>query len=574
MAENEQLENAAENAGQASESAAPADQGAGQNPGYERQKQRIKSHRARDKQNRTMQVVQILAGTAIIGFGGLFLIQHGADLFHSNQSNYQYQAPDIYEPDTTNVDNQPTFIKMPNLGSTEMWKQMGALLDPLAKISAVGGVGLFLYARSTRRKYLEFDKIGLLISDSSKRGEGNARFIPWGCLEGVEVFYGKNKAPKPNTETLNQLAGEIVGDAANCQIAFYVDDQSIVKISWRDLVSCCEPGSFINALKTWAPDAAENVQFPGEVGKIGTSSYTQLWFKYYSTSSERKRLGHLAQGDQLQEGRFTVAGQLGGGGQGTAYLAVDGQAGENQPTEVVLKEYILPVHRGEVVLEQTIEKLRREANILREIDHNNIVKMMGEFIEDHRGYLIMEYVQGRSLKALVTQQGTLPEKTVRELALQMCEVLGYLHGLTPPVIHRDMTPDNLILQDDGVVKLVDFNVAHQLESQATATVVGKHCYIPPEQFRGKPTEQSDVYAFGCTLHYMLTGLDPEPLTVSRPREFNEQVSEEMNELVARCTMLDHTKRFSNIHQVREALEQLENPDKGATIKLNEKKVSA
>src|SRR5262249_7553965 len=127
------------------------------------------------------------------------------------------------------------------------------------------------------------------------------------------------------------------------------------------------------------------------------------------------------------------------------------------------------------------------------------------------------------------------------------------HTMDPAIIHRDLTPDNLILQSDGIVKLVDFNVAHQLESSATATVVGKHAYIPPEQFRGKPTAQSDIYALGCTLHFLLTGQEPDPLTVSRPRLINANVSEELNHIIATCTSLDPTKRYSSAEEVKQAL---------------------
>jgi serine/threonine-protein kinase len=292
-----------------------------------------------------------------------------------------------------------------------------------------------------------------------------------------------------------------------------------------------------------------------------------LWFRYYSTGSERKRTSQLVAGDSLQDGRFEVAGQIGGGGQGTAYVAVDKNAdtASGAASDVVLKEYILPVHRGQSVLQATVQKLEQEAEILRKIDHKHIVKLLDSFVEDHRGYLVMEYVHGKQLKEIVAQQGPMPEATVIVLAKQICDVLSYLHSQDPAIIHRDLTPDNLILQDNGEVKLVDFNVAHQLESAATATVVGKHCYIPPEQFRGKPTPQSDVYAFGCTLHYLLTGLEPEPLTVSRPRAFNQNVTDDFNDIIARATALDAAKRFANVAEMHDAIQALS----GVKIKISE-----
>ena len=104
--------------------------------------------------------------------------------------------------------------------------------------------------------------------------------------------------------------------------------------------------------------------------------------------------------------------------------------------------------------------------------------MLDAFIEDYRGYLVLEYVRGESLKAMVEQLGPQPEEIVVTWAVQTCCILEYLHSLTPPVVHRDITPDNLMLEENGNIKLVDFNVACLVDSTSTSTVVGKHAYIP------------------------------------------------------------------------------------------------
>jgi serine/threonine-protein kinase len=521
--------------------------------------QQVEKLRKRKEQEKAKSNAQMIVGVCIaivVGAIGLFAMLNmphpTVDTNTSPQLNYN--------PTDTST---PVPFNFGTLGNHEMPSYLKDLAGLLVGTAAVIGGGLFLYSRFTRRKYVQFDKIGILISDSPKAGEGDARFIPWGCLYSIDVVYPNKQAPDIQDEGFATIAREHFA-TADPQLAFYVDDGSTVKLNWRDLIACTEPGAFINALKTWAPDALGACKLPGEddLHKMDKNNYTQLWFKYYSQASDRKRTAQLMQGETLQDGRYTIAGRLGSGGQGTAYLAVDNQPASPSATELVLKEYILPVHRGQQVLEQTVEKLRREADILRKIDHPNIVRMLTEFVEDHRGYLVMEYVAGRSLKALVAQEGKLPEETVKKLALQICDILEYLHGKNPPIIHRDLTPDNLILQDDGIVKLVDFNVAHQLESQATATVVGKHCYIPPEQFRGKPTPSSDIYAFGCTMFYLLTGEEPEPLTVSRPREKNEAVSEELNYVVAACTSMDANRRISTATEVKRILNDL-NPDSAA-----------
>ena len=162
---------------------------------------------------------------------------------------------------------------------------------------------------------------------------------------------------------------------------------------------------------------------------------------------------------------------------------------------------------------------------------------------------MLEHIEGKSLKQIVEERGPLPESEVISLTKQMCTMLHYMHGLSPPVVHRDFTPDNLILRSDGKLKLVDFNVAQQTDSTATGTVVGKHSYLPPEQFRGTPVPQSDLYSLGATLHYLLTGQDPEPISVSRPQRINPEVSEAMNMFVAKATAMTLEARHQDVAEL-------------------------
>jgi len=132
-------------------------------------------------------------------------------------------------------------------------------------------------------------------------------------------------------------------------------------------------------------------------------------------------------------------------------------------------------------------------------------------------------------------------------------------------VHRDFTPDNLILGDDGILKLVDFNVAQQsLENNVTGSIVGKQCYIPIEQIRGQANPQSDIYALGATLHFLLTGHDPEPLSVSHPQQINLGVSDSLDVIVAKATEIECEQRIQNVSEIRALLEE------GCTISLADK----
>jgi tRNA A-37 threonylcarbamoyl transferase component Bud32 len=325
------------------------------------------------------------------------------------------------------------------------------------------------------------------------------------------------------------------------------------KLRMSDVLQRQDAATFFNKVRTHAPQAKLKVDASL---KNDANSYTELWLKYFSVPTNRSNSGLLEPGMTLKSGHYQIIETIGGGGQGTAYLARILQADGGALEQVVLKEYVLPIHRGQLTAEKTAAKLKSEAAILRRLDHPQIVKLIDDFVEDFRGYLVMEYVQGETLKSLVTRLGLQSEGEVVEWAIQICDILTFMHEQSPPIVHRDLTPDNLILQENGLIKIVDFNVAHQVDSSETATVVGKHAYIPPEQFRGRPCAQSDIYALGGTMFYLLTGQEPEPITVSCPRTENLHVSKKLDAIVSQATALSADDRYANAASMKAAVLQL------------------
>jgi tRNA A-37 threonylcarbamoyl transferase component Bud32 len=328
---------------------------------------------------------------------------------------------------------------------------------------------------------------------------------------------------------------------------------NIFKLRMSDVLQRQDAATFFNKVRTNAPHAKLKVDASL---KNDANSYTELWLKYFSVPTERNNSGLLKPGMTVKDGRYQILEIIGGGGQGTAYLARILQGDGALSEQVVLKEYVLPIHRGQLTAEKTAAKLKSEAAILRRLDHPQIVKLIDDFVEDFRGYLVMEYVQGTTLKSLVSRLGPQNEAEVIEWAIQICDILTFMHGQSPPIVHRDLTPDNLILQEDGRIKVVDFNVAHQVDSSETATVVGKHAYIPPEQFRGKPSAQSDIYALGGTMFYLLTGQEPEPITVSHPGAENLLLSRKLDKIVSKSTALAADERYPDAEKLKSALSQL------------------
>ena len=223
---------------------------------------------------------------------------------------------------------------------------------------------------------------------------------------------------------------------------------------------------------------------------------------------------------------------------------------------MVLKEYVLPVHKNEAVEQSKTNMLMNEADILSKINHPQIVSMLDCFIEDHRGYIVLELIEGASLRALIKRQGAAGQEAVTDWGIQVANILGYLHNMSQPVIHRDLTPDNLILEPGGRIKLVDFTVAHQFETVRLSTVVGKQSYIAPEQVRGYPCPRSDIYSLGATMYFLLTGEDPEPITASSPREKRPEISPDLDRVISKATALDLDHRYAEASDLAKDLQAI------------------
>lgn len=364
----------------------------------------------------------------------------------------------------------------------------------------------------------------------------NDKVVPWDSLKRISV-----ELPPGKTEASDQ------------ELAIQTTDGRTLNLKLSAIPSVDDRERLLKAIETWAPEVERDARVLQVLEPPADHSYTELWMQALTAPPKRERFKPLVEGALLNDGQFQIIGQLGVGGQGTAYLARNVITNER----VVLKEFILPVYVTVGVRRQALERFENEARILKHLDHSQIVKLVDFFVEDHRSYLVLEHIDGQSLRQIVEEKGPMPENQVMALAEQMCEILDYLHGLIPPVVHRDFTPDNLILRADGVLKLVDFNVAQQSEATTTGTVVGKHSYLPPEQFRGEPIPQSDIYAMGATMHFLLTGQNPEPISVSRPATVCNNVSEGMDLLVATATAMSPDTRFKRASEIQTQIDLLQ-----------------
>ncbi len=279
-----------------------------------------------------------------------------------------------------------------------------------------------------------------------------------------------------------------------------------------------------------------------------TATYTELWEDELARRFGATNFIPLEPGETINNKTLSVVRQIAFGGMSAIYLV------ENQSKEsFVLKESVVPDDSNQQLKAKANDLFAKEAGFLAALSHPRIARIIDHFVEKERNYLLLEHLKGQDLRRLVKEFGEQSEKDVLEWALEIAELIAYLHNREIPIIHRDLTPDNLVLQEDGQVLLIDFGAANLFIGTATGTIIGKQAYIAPEQLRGKASLQSDLYSFGGTLHFLLTGSDPEPLCVSHPRDLNNKVSKEFDSLIAYCTEMELEDRAKSINEVEDRL---------------------
>jgi serine/threonine protein kinase len=236
---------------------------------------------------------------------------------------------------------------------------------------------------------------------------------------------------------------------------------------------------------------------------------------------------------------------------GTVFLAEDRL--NNNVTRVV-KQLIHKSSAEDAEARESIRLFMREAEILRKLDHDGIVKVHDHYAsEDGRYFLVMDYVPGRNLEMIVNTNGPLNNDLAVRIGIQCAEVLEYLHAQHEPIIYRDLKPSNLMLTPDGLVVFIDFGIARQFMPKEAATRVVTAGYSPPEQYFGRQDTRSDIYSLGATLSQLLTAVRPKPLTPSCPSAQNSAVLASLNQLIMSMTSQELDDRPANARAVRYAL---------------------
>jgi len=264
----------------------------------------------------------------------------------------------------------------------------------------------------------------------------------------------------------------------------------------------------------------------------------------------------LPEGTVLQD-RYKILGLRALGGMGAIYEAQDLRFARTI-RRCAVKE-IINADPSASTRRLNLQNFEREANILASLTHPAIPHIFDYFSIGDRAYLVLEYVDGEDLDALLERATDhLPEKRVLGWALQICDVLEYLHNHPDgPIIFRDMKPSNIMLCAHDRIMLVDFGIA-KVFVKKRGTMVGTEGYSPPEQYRGLAGPVGDIYALGATLHHLLTLQDPRlepPFSFHErlPRSINPAVSPETEALIMRCLEYEAEKRFSSATELKLAI---------------------
>ncbi|MBN3883667.1 MAG: serine/threonine-protein kinase [Nostoc sp.] len=220
----------------------------------------------------------------------------------------------------------------------------------------------------------------------------------------------------------------------------------------------------------------------------------------------------MLQPEQILQDRYQIQRQLGNNGIRQTWLAKDLQASDGENSTVVVKLLAF----GGTVQWDDLKLFEREAQILKQLNHPRIPRYIDYFCIDDRTLwfgLIQEYIPGESLKEKLAVGKRFSEKRARKIAVEVLNILIYLHELNPGVLHRDIKPSNLIWGEDNRIYLVDFGAVQDKAARegVTFTVVGTYGYAPMEQFGGRAVAASDLYALGATLIHLLTGTSPSDL---------------------------------------------------------------
>ena len=332
-----------------------------------------------------------------------------------------------------------------------------------------------------------------------------------------------------------------------------------------------EIGELASAFGTMLEDLREKqalVEFMMSAGAGANSGATAPMPAVMSATSQQRMMGQgvLVEPGKTLAGRYEIKEVLGVGGMGVVYKAVDKELGETIAIKTLKADF----------MEQdptALERFRGEIRLARRISHRNVVRTHDIGESGGVYYITMEFVEGKSLKDLIRSRGRLPVPVVLTVGKQLARALEVAHE--QGVIHRDIKPQNIVVEPDGVLKVMDFGIARLAQRKDGVTqagmIIGTPEYMAPEQLLGDELDgRSDLYAAGVVLYECLTGRTPfmadTPITLiskvleedpTPPQAINSEVPRSLSDLVLRTMSRDREARPKNAAELHDLLMQVE-----------------
>lgn len=250
------------------------------------------------------------------------------------------------------------------------------------------------------------------------------------------------------------------------------------------------------------------------------------------TPKQLEKVSRLRNGDVI-DGKYQLKEIIGVGGMSIVWRAVD-----------------LGLQKDWAIKETRKDKGRQsvqdnEIEVMKKLDHPGLPHIVGKSQVDGSDLIIMDLVEGKSLGDILKEEGAQDEKKVIEWALQICDALYYLHSQNPPIIYKDMKPDNVMVRGENreTIKIIDLGIAMETGKQQKA---GTPAYQPPEQREGYADQRSDIYALGVTMHYLVTGVKPKIGSYAPIRDWNPMLSEGLERIINKCVEIDPNRRYKSM----------------------------
>lgn len=274
-------------------------------------------------------------------------------------------------------------------------------------------------------------------------------------------------------------------------------------------------------------------------------------------------------GDTVLDGKYEILKIIHTSGMANVYLVLD----KNLNKQWCLKE-IVKSEAGKNMVEY--RSLLQEANIMKSLSHSSIPRIVTMEEDGDSIFIVMDYVQGLSVKDWLLKKGTIEQSVVVKWMKQVCGVLIYLHNRKHPIFYRDMKPDNIMIQADGNIKVLDFGISVVITSKddIITEALGTKGYAAPEQKkRGEKYDlRSDIFALGRTMYYMLTGINPSIVgdNLKPIREINSSLSMGLEVIVDKCTKENPDDRYQSVEEVLYALNNYDKLDSSYKSKARRK----